>query len=186
MMYICKECKRVFDEDETESVSSHDCCKNEYGGWDSWDESTEVCPYCGGEFEEAYYCPICEEYHNEDDMSISYEVCQECLDDFKENYVDDFTLLSDFSKDNELVEKLFNSVFDEDEKLLIIKKALDNDFNGKIKNLIKSFVEENLDKIVEVEIQSAKEWAIVREQIREEKFAKIRQEKLLAEQRGQL
>ena len=65
--YICKNCGRVFDEDE-------------FGSWtEGHGEVWFGCPSCNGEFELAEQCSICEEYFAEDEL-IGNSLCKKCLE----------------------------------------------------------------------------------------------------------
>jgi hypothetical protein len=73
-MYICTQCKNVFEDWELETVhENHGSCF----GFPAV-ESFSVCPVCKGEYEEAVKCSICEEYHLEEDLTNG--ICDYCLD----------------------------------------------------------------------------------------------------------
>jgi hypothetical protein len=77
-MYICKDCKHVFETPKKYS---------EEGG--SFINHYEGCPICAGAFEEAVECPVCNEYFLNDDMvyhqwdigEIEDKICEGCRND---------------------------------------------------------------------------------------------------------
>lgn len=71
-MYICNECKEVFEECEVvyESVP--------YGMGSAY-RKLYVCPYCGeNDFDEAERCDHCGEWASKESMTDGY--CEECYE----------------------------------------------------------------------------------------------------------
>lgn len=71
-MYICVDCRAVFDEYDVSRWTEH---VGEFWG-DSAYEDRSGCPYCGGDYVEAEMCEKCEEYFAEDELE--YGLCEEC------------------------------------------------------------------------------------------------------------
>lgn len=103
-MYICKECGTVF-EDFVKIREIHD----ELDGSPS--ETFEVCPECGGGFEEAKLCLGCFEWHYEAEL-YDGRICQECLLDLltAENFFQFATSCSPYEDSVDILEEF---VFDE-------------------------------------------------------------------------
>lgn len=72
-MYICKDCGDTFD------VAKSATEFQPYGNGYVAEPEHYVCPYCGGEFEEAQQCEICGEYCTSSD--IHNGVCSYCLEE---------------------------------------------------------------------------------------------------------
>ena len=85
LLYCC-DCGKYFEEEElvSETVWSHSNYIG-FGGW--YPETTDRCPYCGGEdIEDAYECEICGE-------PTLIEVCDKCKNEVYtalEKFFDDF------------------------------------------------------------------------------------------------
>ena len=108
-MYICNECKTVFDDIDREVINTIDYYQ-EYGS---------VCPHCrSDQFEEAVYCPVCDEYYTYDDFDGYNEetskkpwyhhegdICRKCVEEI-------FTpeLAMEFLKDYELEKEFYIEV----------------------------------------------------------------------------
>ena len=102
-MYICTQCKNVFEDWELKTVhENHGSCF----GFPAV-ESFSVCPICKGECEEAVKCSICEEYHLEEDLTNG--ICDHCLD----NEVDCDKVLRFLLDTEELKYFVFNFFFTE-------------------------------------------------------------------------
>lgn len=83
-MYVCNDCKSVFDEDDAVSKSED---VGEYFGSPSY-RSYDVCPHCESyDIEEAEKCQLCEEYGEVE----SYDgkcYCPECVEYIKKKFGD--------------------------------------------------------------------------------------------------
>lgn len=90
---VCKDCGRVFDDDElrAEKYWNYDlCCYN---------PTEYFCPYCGSDdFDEATECPLCGDYY---DASDDVHVCEGCLCD-EENIVNAIEYGADRTEDVEI------------------------------------------------------------------------------------
>lgn len=70
-MYKCLDCGRVFDEPISWSES-----RGEYWGM-SCSEEVGGCPYCKGDYEEAYKCEECNGFFIEEELHS--DLCEECV-----------------------------------------------------------------------------------------------------------
>lgn len=74
-MYKCIECETVFEEGE-EAVWKED--RGEFWGFPC-SETMRGCPNCRGDYEEAFKCKRCEEWHFEDELNDG--LCELCYDE---------------------------------------------------------------------------------------------------------
>ncbi len=70
-MYKCLDCGCVFDEPISWSES-----RGEYWGMPC-SEEVSGCPYCKGDYEEAYKCEECNEFFLEEELHS--DLCEECV-----------------------------------------------------------------------------------------------------------
>ena len=70
-MFICNECNDVFEEGVRERQNL-----GNYGDETIYEDWC-VCPSCGGDFEEAVRCKICDTYNHERDLIE--DVCEDCI-----------------------------------------------------------------------------------------------------------
>lgn len=87
-MYICLKCGEVFDEPDIEKEYP----VPEFPEYEEW----TVCPWCGGDYEEAVKCLICDEWHKESECEDG--VCKECIKNTMKHF---YALILDTFDDNE-------------------------------------------------------------------------------------
>lgn len=97
-MYKCYDCGGLFDESKTE----HD--KVQYGEEYVDGPGYEVCPFCGGNFEEAKRCAECGEYFIDGNYK---EFCDDCAKEIKQRFLS--VLHNEFTPDEV---NLLNELFD--------------------------------------------------------------------------
>lgn len=135
MKYMCCNCGAVIDE---EDMSVY---------WDE-DGKDERCPKCGGgDFEEAVKCLFCEEYFFESDLNN--ELCEDCIKGLMED--DDYVLY--FAEEKNLVNELFNEIFDTKEQLSLLKMALEQDIGDIAHKRLKYFTEKYRQDIIDREAE---------------------------------
>lgn len=71
MAYKCLDCGEIFDGDEVETFEER------HGFDDGRYESFSVCPHCGGAFEEAKRCKLCDSQGL--DSELCYGYCFDCV-----------------------------------------------------------------------------------------------------------
>ena len=75
----CLECGNVFDDDE---ISYWSESRGEFWG-EPCSEEMSGCPYCGGDYEDAYECEECGEYFTLDELDENH-LCEDCREDDEE------------------------------------------------------------------------------------------------------
>lgn len=67
-MFICNNCRRLFDESEAVRYSDSDTL-----------ETFSLCPECGDcDSDIAERCPVCGEYASENELDDNFGLCKEC------------------------------------------------------------------------------------------------------------
>ena len=117
-MYKCRDCDRIFDEDEMDVRRHYDnvdgnCARSGY-------EEECFCPSCGSDdFEKACECAECGEYFLEEEMTG--KLCNTCL---RKKIT--FTSVVEYARNNSCVDELADALFGTDEKETILASAIEN------------------------------------------------------------
>ena len=102
-MFICNECKKVFDQDDI--IEVHDDPSPDGVSLVSGYYTYYECPHCGsGDIKEAVECQICGDYYADD----GEEICLECFNTI-ERKIDD--VRTDIGIDHELFAKIVRQIY---------------------------------------------------------------------------
>lgn len=132
--YYCTKCGEIIDETMLATMKDDD---NKY------DEYT-CCPYCYNyDLEEAVRCEFCLEYFQEDEVEDG--VCENC---FNEIIMSNTERILSIFENNNLINELFEEMFDETDKLNMIKNSISKEFiSEKNRNILKEFTREHIDVV---------------------------------------
>jgi hypothetical protein len=118
-MLICRDCGYIFGEDEVDYYEErHGLDYPPY-------EKVFCCPSCQGDFEEAEYCEVCENYFYDEDVVNG--ICHECLDKFKQKHKYNILSCLEFTREQKTtisISEFFTNVFSVSEIEEILKREL--------------------------------------------------------------
>lgn len=152
-MYICGDCGKLFEEPK-EWSQNH--------GEPHLTERWCGCPDCGGGYEEAVYCPECEEHFDADDTTHGY--CKKCFKKVIEEKFDYDLALQYLNENDCLIDFLYgfyyaidttvapaNDEFKQDAIDLYKRKVLNDKITQKpiFKGCIVEYIEDDLDHYAE-------------------------------------
>lgn len=108
MSYICLDCGNIFEEGQ--QITFQENLGERFG--EPIYKKFSGCPKCGGEYEEATRCAICDSKHLEEDLNGG--VCDKCIDKYK-NDIDMCFKIGTGDTDAVKINCFLSAMFDKEE-----------------------------------------------------------------------